>query len=351
MTSSKDRESIATYFTELDRTHWMRVEDALVGFVGEKGAKTPLLLSMEDWVAYKTQTEGAEAEDPETVEAFERRVADEWLVANDTVHNVLAVSMRNCASARAILHKHRADRPIDEDAEVLEALQTQIYADGRSAWLELKETALGGQGVDSAEGYLAELYRLVDDSTSVDDLLVTHASLVQQIVEVPDLTLDMVFKMHLLRCIKRYPECSVVEQLCATDPDKTHADTVRELRGRLNRLKASGDESTAFAADSIECWSCGQEGHTMRTCRVKSGRRQKGSGGKGGGRSKGSSGKGYRAVESTKESKWGEGQSKGAKLRKKAREAEAKLAEAEARGSGSNNSQGSQGGDYGFGFA
>ena len=90
------------------------------------------------------------------------------------------------------------------------------------------------------------------------------------------MTLEKVYKMHLLRCLKPFPDGDVVEHSCATDQSKSYADTVRAVKARMNRLRAGGNgtESQAFMADrqEIKCWGCGQKGHRLAECRVRKGK-------------------------------------------------------------------------------
>jgi hypothetical protein len=284
--------------------------------IGEKKAKMPMLMEQDKFVQRALVRNDPQGD--AKILAATHDAEDAWNVANDSIHNVLSVSLRNCAAARTILGKYVAGLPVAAGKE------PSIYADGKAAWKELRETAMGGQGIETAEGYLQELYRLPDVVNDVENLLIEHDSLVQKIGQIPDMTLEKVFKMHLLRCLKPFPECDIVEHSCATDQAKGYEDTVREVKSRLNRLKAGSSETGAafYGADSdsqIECWNCGQKGHRRADCRVNTGNQTKG-------RGKGSKGGGK--GNSTTAGKPGKGKSKGAAVRKKLREAEAKLAEA-----------------------
>jgi hypothetical protein len=349
MSASRDtnaRDSIATQFKTLDRQTWQRCESALMGMIGEKNAKTPLLMECEPYT--KRAVERKQPQGDDKTRACITDAEDTWNTANDTIHNVLSVALRNCAAARTILGKYVAGLPEQLKAGVerdptAEAKVT-FYANGQAAWTELRETAMGGRGIESAEGYLQELYRLPDVINDVDNLLIEHDSLVQKIGQVPDMTLSAVFKMHLLRCLKPFPECDIVEHSCAIDQTKSYEDTVREVKARLNRLKAGSTETgAAFYSDQsdIECWNCGQKGHRKADCRVNTGGRKAGKGGKGSRSGKGN----YTQGNEGTSNKPGKGKSKGAQVRKKLKEAEAKLAEAESKNEAEDNDA------SGFGFS
>jgi hypothetical protein len=54
MSASRDtnaRDSIATQFKALDRQTWQRSESALLGMIGEKNAKMPLLMPVDAFTA------------------------------------------------------------------------------------------------------------------------------------------------------------------------------------------------------------------------------------------------------------------------------------------------------------
>jgi hypothetical protein len=305
------RDSIASQFTSLDRSTWQRSESALLGMIGDKNAKMPLMMTLFDYVERKLERMKVSGD----AKIFAARVQceDEYYSANDTIHNVLSVALRNCAAARTILGKYAAGQGDNPDGEA------SFYATGAAAWKELRETAMGGEGIETAEGYLQELYRLPDVVNDVETLLIEHDSLVQKIGNIPDMTLEKVWKLHLLRCLKPYPECDIVEHSCATDSSKGYQATVREVKARLNRLKAGSTETGAafYTNSDVECWKCGQKGHVRADCRVKGSSKN---GGKG---SKGGSDKG-----SQHQNKPGKGKTRGALVRKKLREAEAKLATA-----------------------
>jgi hypothetical protein len=109
MSATKDthaRDSVAAQFTALDRATWQRCESALLGMIGEKHAKMPMMLSVENYIAHKL--ERLKPVGVHKIEALTMSSEDEWYAANDTIHNVLSVAMRNCAGARTILSKYAA---------------------------------------------------------------------------------------------------------------------------------------------------------------------------------------------------------------------------------------------------
>ena len=163
------RDSIASQFTSLDRSSWQRCESALLGMIGEKKAKMPMLMEQDKFVQRALVRNDPQGD--AKILAATHDAEDAWNVANDSIHNVLSVSLRNCAAARTILGKYVAGLPVA-------AGEPSIYADGKAAWKELRETAMGGQGIETAEGYLQELYRLPDVVNDVENLLIEHDSLV-----------------------------------------------------------------------------------------------------------------------------------------------------------------------------
>jgi hypothetical protein len=270
--ASTERNAISGVVQELDRISWQRVETPLLGLIGEKGAKMALMLGTEDYVAWTKRRRPDEDDDK-----VQRLAEDKWYEANDTIHNVLAVVLRNCPAARTIIAKYAAGGPGAE--------KDSLFSNGRDCWEELRETALGGQGIETAEGYIAEMYRLADETTSVGELLIEHPAIVQRIKGIEDMTIEKLFKMHFLRCLKRFPEYDAVEHSCATNADKDYEDSIRECTARFNRLKACGDGGDSTMAreghglssmareghglSSIECWNCGQRGHKKANCRVQ----------------------------------------------------------------------------------
>jgi hypothetical protein len=171
MSTSKDtggRDSIASQFTALDRSTWQRAESALLGMIGEKNAKMPLLMTRDEYV---DRTLSRKAVKADKAAAATIVAEDEWNEQNDLILCVLSVSLRNCAAARTIIGKYVAG--------LTGAMgDAMFYADGKAAWNELRETAMGGQGIETAEGYLQEMYRLPDVVHNVDDLLIEHDAIV-----------------------------------------------------------------------------------------------------------------------------------------------------------------------------
>ena len=212
--------------------------------IGDKNAKWPLVMPRAQYIARIVARKGHT--DAEKIAHDQVDAEDVYEEAGDKIHNVLSVALRNCAAARTILGKYVAGLPVDGKPN-----EVTIFADGKGAWEELRDTAMGGRGIETAEGYLQEMYRLQDVAINVDDLLIEHDALVQKIMLVPDMSLDKVYKIHFLRCLKSYPEYDVVEHSCATDPNKTYNDTVRDVKSRLNRLKA-GNPTEVGAAFNAE---------------------------------------------------------------------------------------------------
>ena len=166
MASTKaEQSSISSSLTRLDRDSWLQTEDALIGILGDKDAKAPLIVTREEYVEGKTLGLRGEGLIQERINH-----GNEYDKDNDQVHSVSSVVFRNCGEARAILHKYRAGRTIEEqdmkeeeEDEIGDKIQTKMTqriawtADGRAAWEELKSTALGGLGIESVERDLTEL--------------------------------------------------------------------------------------------------------------------------------------------------------------------------------------------------
>ena len=93
-------------------------------------------------------------------------------------------------------------------------------ADGRSAWEELKSTAFGGLGIESVERDLTELYELSESTSTIQarQMIIKHESLVQKIKNAPDFGLETLFKVHILKIMKKYgTDFDVVEHACSMD--------------------------------------------------------------------------------------------------------------------------------------
>ncbi len=231
MASKGERESIAGQLKTLDRDTWQRTEDAVIGIISERDSKFPLLLSRDAYIKLKVdRLDGADADE---IAKAQVETGEEFDKANDRIHNSLVVIYRNCSDARAVLHKYRAGRSITVRGRGgHERTEIALDADGRSAWMELKSIAMGGQGIETVESALSELYGLGEqtDSMSARQLTIEHETLVRRILDTPDISLDLIFKTHLLKCIKRYGnDFDVVEHQCSTDRNKSHSDTVREI--------------------------------------------------------------------------------------------------------------------------
>ena len=169
--ASSTRDSIASSFTSSDQTSWQKNESALLGMIGDKHAKWPLIM---DSGAFVTRyVDRKRLTDPEKIVAAQTEAEDIYEEATDTIHNVLSVALRNCAAARTILGKYSAGTPV-----VGKVGECTVFADGKGAWTEIRDTAMGGRGIGTAEGYLQEMYRLQDVALNVDDLLIEHDALV-----------------------------------------------------------------------------------------------------------------------------------------------------------------------------
>ena len=142
MSSTKaEKSSISSSLTRLDRDSWLQTEDALIGILGDKDAKAPLIVTREEYVEGRTLGIRGEGLIEEMV-----KHGNDYDKDNDQVHNVLSIVFRNCGEARAILHKYRAGRAIEdngarkEEDEIGDKIATRVAkkiawtADGRSAW-------------------------------------------------------------------------------------------------------------------------------------------------------------------------------------------------------------------------
>ena len=55
MTSTKaEQSSFSSLLTRLDRDSWLQTEDALIGILGDKDAKAPLIVTREECVGSRT---------------------------------------------------------------------------------------------------------------------------------------------------------------------------------------------------------------------------------------------------------------------------------------------------------
>ena len=104
-----EQSSISSSLTRLDRDSWLQTEDALIGILGDKDAKAPLIVTREEYVEGRTLGIRGEGLIQEMV-----KHGNDYDKDNDQVHNVLSIVFRNCGEARAILHKYRAGRTIEE---------------------------------------------------------------------------------------------------------------------------------------------------------------------------------------------------------------------------------------------
>ena len=140
-----EQSSISSSLTRLDRDSWLQTEDALIGILGDKDAKAPLIVTREEYVEGRTLGIRGEGLVQEMV-----KHGNDYDKDNDQVHNVLSIVFRNCGEARAILHKYRAGRTIEDDVakgeedEIGDKIATRMEkritwtADGRLAWEGLK---------------------------------------------------------------------------------------------------------------------------------------------------------------------------------------------------------------------
>ena len=309
MSSTKaEQSSISSSLTRLDRDSWLQTEDALIGILGDKEAKAPLIVTREEYVEGRTLGMKGEGLIEEMV-----KHGNDYDKDNDQVHNVLSIVFRNCGEASAILHKYRAGRTIEErnmkeeEDEIGDKIQPKMTqritwtADGRAAWEELKSTALGGLGIESVERDLTELYELSESTSTIQarQMIIKHESLVQKIKNAPDFGLDTLFKVHILKIMKKYGnDFDVVEHTCSTDQKVNYNQTCRQLQARINRLGDNKEDNTGEAfLMKDQCAHCKEYGHWKNDCphlrnwQGEDGQRRKGNkGGKGG---KGNKGKRY----------------------------------------------------------
>ena len=247
---------IARELKALDKDTWNRYETAIIGLLGKD--KFPLLLERDEWVAERSST-AKDGEDGVKV------ASEEYDTASDAIHNQLSILFRMVPEVNNILAKYKAGRKIVRgDAEVL-----VLTADGAAAWKEMREVAMSGTGIETVERMLAELFGLEDgDSESARDLVTKHESLVRQIEEIGIDDIKLVWKHHLLKCVKQYgSDFDVVEHLCATDRTKTYVDTVRDIKARCNRLGSSNSTTgEGFSLEANQCRICGEFGHWGNEC-------------------------------------------------------------------------------------
>ena len=112
----------------------------MIDILGDKDAKAPLTVTREEHVGSRTMGMRGEGLAQGII-----KYRDEYDKENDQVHNVSSIVFRNCGEARAILHKHRAGRTIEDDGtkgeedEIGDKIATRVakriawMADGRSA--------------------------------------------------------------------------------------------------------------------------------------------------------------------------------------------------------------------------
>ena len=97
------------------------------------------------------------------------------------------------------------------------------------------------------------------------ELASRHQAYVRQIEEIPDVTLEMIWKTHLLKCLRSCgSEYDVVEHDCSADRNKSYIDTIRDIQTRFNRLSTSDSKSQVgaegYALDPEQCRICGEYG-------------------------------------------------------------------------------------------
>ena len=311
-TQSADSETRTYQLQGLDRTSWETFSDSFIGACGSASTMchVPLICKAADYYASVIDT----GDDSITQE----EAMKEWNQQNNRACAKLATACSKVAGARAIVNKYMpGSSSINGEGHTI----TKIFGDGRGAWLELRKTALGGIGIDTAESYLSNMFQMSSNAMEVSEMISQHHQLVRRLLEIPDVTLDLIFKMHFLRLIGTMPEFAVVEDKCATDHNMSYEDTVSAVQTKANRIKNSSNHSSsdgsamlAGAEETRDCYRCGQKGHLAVHCRVQL-PDPKGKGGQPGERQPHGKGKSASAKNRRK-------------LKAKVKEAEAKLAEA-----------------------
>ena len=141
-----EQSSISSSLTRLDRDSWLQTEDALIGILGDKDAKAPLIVTREEYVEGRTLGLRGEGLIQERI-----KYGNDYDKENDQVHNVLSIVFRNCGEARAILHKYRAGGTIEDvlTITILGCIQlptgrvSLIHPDGYATGLETCTTDMG----------------------------------------------------------------------------------------------------------------------------------------------------------------------------------------------------------------
>mgnify|MGYP001309218627 FL=1 len=250
----------------LDRTSWEAFSDSFIGACGSASTMchVPLICKAEDYYASAIATGDVMSEED---------AMKEWNKQNNRACAKLATACSKVAGARAIVNKYMpGTTSVDDDGNTV----TKIFGDGRGAWLELRKTALGGIGIDTAESYLSNMFQMSANAMEVSEMISQHHQLVRRLLEIPDVTLDLIFKMHFLRLIGTMPDYAVVEDKCATDHSMTYEDTVSAVQTKANRIKNSSNHSVsdgsalmAEGEETRDCYRCGQKGHLAINCRVQ----------------------------------------------------------------------------------
>ena len=100
----------------------------------------------------------------------------EWNRQNNRACAKLATACSKVAGARAIVNKCMPGAiSIDTDGNAV----TKTFGDGRGAWLELRKTALGGIGIDTAESYLSNMFQMSANAMEVSEMISQHHQLVR----------------------------------------------------------------------------------------------------------------------------------------------------------------------------
>ena len=250
---------------------------------------------------------------------------DEWDIMNAQVHHLLCELVANSPpKVQLIVSKHQCTNGSLTSEEL-------PRDDGRSAYLELQQSCIGGVGADSAEGLLQALFDDTGDG-DVDDMASRHLSIVHRLQNLPKITLEMMFKYHLLRLLRTHEKYDVVEDKCS-DPSVSYDKANELIMQRFARLKVSNTVEEAHAAswEDLYCYTCGKQGLKKtdpHDCHPPS------KGGKGKGKGKSSKGGASSSKGGRGHQPPGQGLSAGAIKRRSQRdqlaEAEAKLAAYEA---------------------
>jgi hypothetical protein len=125
---------------------------------------------------------GANADDA-TVEDVK-----EWDRENELLFYRLRGVTAKCAEAQLILNKHK------------------LAKDGRSALLEMESTAMGSQTGESAEGLLTRLLTVDPGEHDMRSMLQLQYQIVQRIKAFPHVTMDDIFKFHMLKLVRNHTD-------------------------------------------------------------------------------------------------------------------------------------------------